>query len=81
MSGRELWVFETMQGSGGPPGGLPPQHAVRNALSEQGTAPAQRNLSLTAAVWWEDEGGLETWDRTSPARDAEPETQCSCWTF
>lgn len=65
MSGRELWVFETMQGCGGPPGGLPPQHnttqhAVRNALREQCTAPARRSLdpSLTA-VWWEDEGRLK----------------------
>ncbi|XP_067428119.1 protein eva-1 homolog C isoform X1 [Thunnus thynnus] len=45
-----------MQGSDGPPGGLPPQHSTQLEMhTEPCTALARRSLGLTA-VWWEDEG-------------------------
>lgn len=78
----ELWVFETLQGSGGPPGGLlpPGQTPARSLKSSQRAEKSSSGVAPVVIVArWEDEGrqrGRGGAHLISAAEDLKP--RC-CW--
>lgn len=88
VSATELWVFETLQGSDRPPGGLlpPRQSAERSLNSSQRAEKRSRGVAPVVPVArWEDEGRRRrrgSAHLVSAAEDLKPRCCCCCccWT-
>lgn len=84
VSATELWVFETLQGSGGPPGGLlpPGQTPARSLKYNQRAEESSSGVAPVVTVArWEDEGRQRRRGSAhliSATEELKPRC-CCCW--